>query len=213
MSFGISFQNMNLPFLGGIGLNSFNPSSNDPSVFNNASYPNELKPPYSLDFMNEFWNNQKQLQAMFFAVLMSMAESVPHVSENNRVVPFDSSKYNVQLSKTNEEKIAELKPQMQEKTVSLIKYAKEVLKKDIKINSGYRSPEEQAYLRQKTPHLAAKKSLHCEGLAVDLNIVGGSDEDYQKLGDYAHQLGMRWGGSDFKNMKERWHFDMGWDSV
>lgn len=187
------------------------------SIFSGNDF-GALTSTYPVDFaaMLASWNaNQSQMQQLFDSVLAQMASLINHVPVNN-FRPFDYNKCysnlsNLDLSevsKSNQDKIIELRPEMQEKTLQLIEYARNVLKKEIKITSGYRSEAEQAYLREKTPHLAAKKSAHCEGKAVDISIVGGTDEDYAKLGSYAKQIGMRWGG-DF-SVKERWHFDYNW---
>lgn len=213
MSLGINFQNwimpQNLPDMSKItsntnwlntGIFSMNKTDDKTTV------PKELNAPYSFEAMLQFWNNnQSQVQAMFISWLASMSKEVPHVAKTENIRPYDYNKY----GKTNGDKIAELDPNMQEKTMQLVDYAKNVLKKDVNINSGYRTQQEQAYLRETKPHLAAKKSAHCEGLAVDLSLAGGKDSDYAKLGDYAKSIGMRWGG-DFKAQKERWHFDYNW---
>lgn len=120
---------------------------------------------------------------------------------------FNISPSGINDTRTNEEKIKELTPQMQTKVNALLKYAEEQGLK-VQITSGYRTREQQNYLLKTRPKYAAKDSLHCYGKAIDINIAGGSNADYKKLGDYAKSIGMRWGG-DFSSVKERWHFDLG----
>ncbi len=220
MTLGNGF-NINALFM----TNPFNMSANNSfgafaaqtsdSIFSGLNF-NSVNFNYPLDFATvmEDWNkNQAQMQELFTSILMQMSSMIQHIPVNN-FRPYDYNKcYSATLdlnsvSKSNQDKIVELRPEMQEKTLQLIEYARNELHKEIKITSGYRTESEQAYLREKTPHLAAKKSAHCEGKAVDISIIGGSDEDYAKLGSYAKQIGMRWGG-DF-SVKERWHFDYNW---
>ena len=122
---------------------------------------------------------------------------------NNNFRPYNYNNY-----ANNADKIRLLDPQMQEKTMLLLDYAKSV-GLEVTISSGYRTKERQAQLCKEKPHLAAKNSLHCQGKAIDISIKNGTDSDYKKLADYAKTIGLRWGG-DFKNFtRERWHFDMG----
>ena len=111
----------------------------------------------------------------------------PTQKTNSNFRPYDYTKYGM-----NGDKIRELDPKMQEKTMMLLDYAKAQGMK-VTINSGYRTKEKQAQLL-KTNRFAAKKSLHCEGKAIDIRIASGKDADYKKLGDYAKSIGMRWGG-------------------
>ncbi len=150
-----------------------------------------------------------EFQKMFFNAINMMEFNIPQTEKPDNSRPLDYNRTNNSYAPDNASKIAQLNPEMQEKTMDLIEYAKNTLGKDIKITSGFRTKEQQEYLLKTTPHLAAKRSAHCEGKAVDLNIIGGTDEDYRKLGDYAKSIGMRWGG-DFKKTPERWHFDYQW---
>lgn len=189
------------------------------SIFSgNGMFPSGTNSLGDFGAMMAVWNQQQtEIQDWFFTLLSQMSAMVPHKNLNN-FRPFDYNKcYSptnnasvdlTSVGKSNSDKIIELRPEMQEKTLQLIEYARNVLNKEININSGYRTEEEQEYLRQKTPHLAAKSSAHCEGKAVDISIIGGNDSDYEKLGSYAKEIGMRWGG-DF-SVKERWHFDYNW---
>lgn len=159
-------------------------------------------------FSNSMALEQAEMQNQFFAMLYAMMSNMqinhmpdPFVLDNIR--PYDYNSYG-----SNGDKISQLNPVMQEKTMTLLEYAKSQ-GMDVTIVSGYRNKAEQKHLYETNPN-AAKKSLHCEGKAIDIKIANGSDEDYKKLGDYAKSIGMRWGG-DFKNPKpERWHFDLGW---
>lgn len=108
----------------------------------------------------------------------------------------------------NADKIKNLSSEMQVKTRLLLDYAKSK-GLNITITSGYRTQAQQADLIRRKPNLAAKNSLHCQGKAIDISISSGKDSDYKLLADYAKSIGMRWGG-DFKKVKERWHFDLGW---
>lgn len=122
------------------------------------------------------------------------------VKENFR--PYDYNKYG-----KNANKISELSPEMQEKTMMLLDYAKSQ-GMEVTITSGFRTRAQQEYLLKTRPEYAAKRSLHCLGRAIDISIKGNNDSDYRKLGEYAKSIGMRWGG-DFKKVAERWHFDIG----
>lgn len=152
--------------------------------------------------------NQQKMQQEFITALLSVLSNmkIDHkpesfVKENFR--PYDYGKYS-----NNGDKISQLEPKMQEKTMQLLDYAKSQ-GMNVTITSGYRNREEQDALCKKT-HLAVKNSPHIQGKAVDLSIEGDKDEDYKKLGDYAKSIGMRWGG-DFKHPEaEGWHFDYGW---
>ena len=119
-----------------------------------------------------------------------------------------NTNYNISDFGSNAQKISQLDPEMQEKTMQLLDYAKSK-GLTVQITSGYRTQEEQQELLRTRPQFAAKRSAHCEGKAIDINIVGGTDADYKMLGDYAKSIGMRWGG-DFSKVKERWHFDYNW---
>lgn len=133
------------------------------------------------------------------------------VSNSNKTIAAEASKAvssAVNSYGSNSKKIAQLHPEMQEKTMQLLDYAKSKGLK-IQITSGYRTPEEQQELLRTRPKFAAKRSAHCAGKAIDINIIGGTDADYKMLGDYAKSIGMRWGG-DFSSVKERWHFDYQW---
>lgn len=122
--------------------------------------------------------------------------------------PYNTTSSDVNAYGSNAKKISQLNPEMQEKTMQLLDYAKEKGLK-VQITSGYRTQEEQQELLRTRPQFAAKRSAHCEGKAIDIKIIGGSDADYKMLGDYAKSIGMRWGG-DFSKVKERWHFDYQW---
>lgn len=155
---------------------------------------------------SNYFDNFEQI---FANALKMMEINVPKPEIKSNIRPLDYNRTNNNLAPDNSTKIAQLKPEMQAKTMDLIDYAKNQLGKEIKITSGFRTKEQQEYLIKTTPHLAANRSAHCEGKAVDLNIIGGSDEDYKKLGDYAVSIGMRWGGN-FSKTPERWHFDYQW---
>lgn len=111
------------------------------------------------------------------------------------------------FGQANANKIKELQPDMQVKTLKLLEYAESKGLK-VTITSGFRTQEQQQHLLQTRPKYAAKNSLHCLGRAIDISIEGKKDSDYVMLGEYAKSIGMRWGG-DFKNVRERWHFDIG----
>ena len=108
---------------------------------------------------------------------------------------------------SNSDKIKGLSNDMQVKTAMLLDFAKSK-GLDVKIISGFRSQAQQNDLVRRKPNLAAKNSLHCLGRAIDINITNGKDSDYRMLANYAKSIGMRWGG-DFKQVAERWHFDIG----
>ena len=122
--------------------------------------------------------------------------------------PYKAVSNDVNAYGSNAQKISQLNPEMQEKTMQLLDYAKSKGLK-VQITSGYRTQEEQQELLRTRPQFAAKRSAHCEGKAIDIKIIGGTDADYKMLGDYAKSIGMRWGG-DFSKVKERWHFDYQW---
>lgn len=122
--------------------------------------------------------------------------------------PYKAVSADVNAYGSNAEKISQLNPEMQEKVMQLLDYAKSKGLK-VQITSGYRTQEEQQELLRTRPQFAAKRSAHCEGKAIDIKIIGGTDADYKMLGDFAKSIGMRWGG-DFSKVKERWHFDYQW---
>lgn len=179
---------------------------NNNSLFNFS--PLSLGFPANFDTMMMNWDeNISEIETIFLNALKTMPQVIPHVAKP-QIRPLDYTKYD----STNSEKIQELNPKMQEKTMQLLDFAKskfEGSNKSVLITSGYRTKEEQQYLLDTKPHLAAKNSAHCEGKAIDISITGGTDEDYEALGNYAKSIGMRWGG-DFSKEKERWHFDYDW---
>lgn len=136
------------------------------------------------------------------------AQDTESIAPQESVVPYSAVSSSVSTYGDNAKKISQLHPDMQEKTMQLLDYAKSKGLK-VQITSGYRTQEEQQELLRTRPQFAAKKSAHCAGKAIDIKIVGGTDEDYRMLGDYAKSIGMRWGG-DFSKVKERWHFDYQW---
>ncbi len=146
-----------------------------------------------------------QRQNEYFMILAAILSNpninhIPAIDLDSFIRPYDYNKY-----QSNGDKIKTLTPDMQEKTMQLLDYAKEQ-GLNVQITSAYRTPEEQRELQRTRGKYAAKNSAHCEGKAIDIKIVNGTDADYKKLGDYAKSIGMRWGG-DF-SVKERWHFDI-----
>lgn len=124
---------------------------------------------------------------------------------------------NDKFADNNKNYLKNLNPEMRKRTEQLIAYANSN-GYDVKIISGKRTNEEQKRLQEKyadQPGRAAKRSAHCVGKAIDIEVVPrngveSADEGYNLLGKYAkNELGMRWGG-DFKSYRERWHFDYGW---
>lgn len=201
--------------MSGIKINFLNqtPQITAPQTMQNTGFApifNFFMPPMNfLPSFSTFDSSFDEFQNMFFNSIRMMEYNIPKAEITENFRPLDYNRTNNSYAPDNSKKISELNPEMQEKTMDLLDYAKNVLGKDVKITSGYRSKAQQEYLIKTTPHLAAKRSAHCEGKAVDLNIIGGTDEDYRKLGDYAKSIGMRWGG-DFKKTPERWHFDYQW---
>lgn len=82
----------------------------------------------------------------------------------------------------------------------------------VSVNNAFRTPEEQTQLRNnpKNKYQVGEpwKSLHQYGLAADLEIAGGKDEDFYALADIAKGYGLRWGGH-FSDGFDRVHFDWG----
>lgn len=160
------------------------------------------------NFCMNIMSDYAKMEREFFQVLMAILTDpninhVPTPDILNNIRPYDYNSYG-----KNGDKISKLTPEMQEKTMQLLDYAKSQ-GMTVTINSGYRTQEEQRELQRTRGKYAAKNSLHCQGKAIDISIAGGKDSDYKKLGDYAKSIGMRWGG-DFSTVKERWHFDLGW---
>lgn len=168
-------------------------------VFNSNSFNNVD------NFCNSMMTAELQRQNEFFMILAAILANpninhTPTIDLDSFVRPYDYNKY-----QSNADKLKTLDPAMQEKTMQLLDYAKEQ-GMNVQIASAYRTPEEQRELQRTRGKYAAKNSAHCEGKAIDIKIIGGSDDDYKKLGDYAKSINMRWGG-DFR-LKERWHFDI-----
>jgi uncharacterized protein YcbK (DUF882 family) len=224
MSFGTSLGIDSTSYLSYTGAKTLTPQfvGQSESVFSSSPIPMVLNETGTINYWN---THQAEMQLVFMNALNSFPvnpfsmmnwnlfnfdfkfnEPMFDSSKTDNIRPDDYSKY----SKANAAKIQKLQPDMQEKTMQLLDYAKTTLGKEITINSGFRTEAEQKHLCETIPHLAVKNSPHCVGKAVDLSISGGTDEDYAKLGAYAKSIGMRWGG-DFQNMeKERWHFDYNW---
>ncbi|CDC19551.1 MAG: M15 family metallopeptidase [Candidatus Gastranaerophilaceae bacterium] len=206
--FNFNLNMINQGFMPGISNMSSMTMPDSLGIYNSFGSMMTMDPIDS--FCSNIMQDFTQRQNEFFKAILEVLNSAtvdhtpePFVAQNIR--PYDYNKY----GKKNGELISQLTPTMQEKTMQLLEYAKSQ-NLNIKITSGYRTPAEQAELRRKRPDVAATKSLHCEGKAVDLKIINGTYNDYKKLGDYAKSIGMRWGG-DFKNPKpEEWHFDLGW---
>lgn len=203
--FPLSFNNIGTVPIDSLGFPSF--GATEPIALNQPLFTSQFG--LAMDtFDLTLMCNQAQLQSYFFAMLDSVMKNplVDHTIPDNikkNFRPFDYNRYG-----ESGDKISKLSQTMQEKTMKLLDYAKSQ-GMEVSITSGYRTESEQAELRRKKPNLAAKKSLHCQGKAIDIKIKNGTDADYKKLGDYAKSLGMRWGG-DFKNpCAERWHFDLG----
>jgi hypothetical protein len=80
---------------------------------------------------------------------------------------------------------------------------------EIRIISGYRSPEDQAKLAAQ--NLArTKKSVHTTGLAFDVGVFKNGayvpeDPAYDIVGQIGKELGLLWGG-DWKTLKDQPHF-------
>lgn len=169
---------------------------------NNSIFDNGYQNFGTFDFWagnNGFYNDNLDTNESIWEKDYSK-ERENQVKENFR--PYDYNKYG-----KNAEKISELSPEMQEKTMMLLDYAKSQ-GMEVTITSGFRTKAQQEYLLKTRPKYAAKRSLHCLGRAIDISIKGKKDSDYRQLGEYAKSIGMRWGG-DFKKVAERWHFDIG----
>lgn len=204
----LNFNNGFIPGSSGFGSLGISSPFSAPvgGIFDNTNVNMPFMPVDT--FSSSMALSQAEMQNQFFAMLFAMMSNmqINHIPEPfviNNFRPYDYNSFG-----TNAEKISQLNPKMQEKTMQLLEYAESRGYK-VKIKSGYRTPEEQNYLYRTNPN-AAKNSLHCKGKAIDIEIAGGTDADYKMLGDYAKSIGMRWGG-DFVNPRpERWHFDLGW---
>ena len=81
------------------------------------------------------------------------------------------------------------------------------------LGEAYRTPEQALIYAHE--HIGIVHSLHCERLAVDLNIFDGNykymhdTEVYRKFGEYWERLDRsnRWGGR-FKHLPDGNHFEM-----
>lgn len=177
------------------------------SFFNMGGLMPQMDPIDS--FCSNIMSDFTRMQNQYFSALMQILNNpsinhtpAPFVADYIR--PYDYNSYG-----KNGEMISKLAPEMQEKTMQLLDYAKSQ-NLNVSIISGYRTQDEQKHLQKTRPQFAAKNSPHCVGKAIDIKITNGNDDDYKKLGDYAKSIGMRWGG-DFKNpAPENWHFDYGW---
>lgn len=207
--FGINFNMFNTGFNTdfGFGLSGLDFSSpvdiTGLTAFGGSGLQTNPIDSFCLNIMSDYAKMERDFFQMLFSIMMN--PNINHtptqdILDNFR--PYDYNNYG-----KNGDKISKLTPKMQEKTMQLLDYAKSQ-GMNVTITSGYRTQAEQQELLRTRPQYAAKKSLHCEGKAIDIRIASGKDEDYKKLGDYAKSIGMRWGG-DFSKVKERWHFDLG----
>ena len=157
---------------------------------------------FCMTIMNDYARMEQDLIKILMTILSDPnINHVPSADILNNARPYDYNKYG-----KDGDKISKLAPEMQEKTMMLLDYAKSQ-GMNVSITSGYRTEAEQQELLRKRPKYAAKNSLHCKGRAIDIHIASGKDSDYKKLADYGKSIGMRWGG-DFSKVKERWHFDI-----
>lgn len=116
------------------------------------------------------------------------------------------------INPKNEEELKELHPILRYKVSKIIKEA-EKQGCEVRLNSGYRTPEYQTYLYQ-TNQTPAKVSKHSYRAAIDMNICGlmkaDSSRDWKQWGDLAESLGLRWGG-DFGSYHDPVHFELNTD--
>lgn len=87
----------------------------------------------------------------------------------------------------------------------------------VTFGEAWRTPEQAK--RNAASGAGIRNSLHCDRLAVDLNLfVGGvfidSTEGHRRLGDYwkSLHLNCRWGG-DFKNRRDGNHYSLSPDGI
>lgn len=207
--FGLNFNMFNTGFspdfdITSAGLNATNPiNSVEISPFGGLDLQATPVDTFCANTMSEYAKMERDFFQILFSIMMN--PNINHTPTPDIIGNFRP--YNYNNYGKNADKISKLDPKMQEKTMQLLEYAKSQ-GMNVTITSGYRTQAEQQELLRTRPQYAAKKSLHCVGKAIDITIVGGKDEDYKKLGDYAKSIGMRWGG-DFRKVKERWHFDLG----
>jgi len=83
---------------------------------------------------------------------------------------------------------------------------------EVTFGECYRTTEQALWNSQHG--LGIKKSLHCDRMAIDLNIwkdgvLSNDPEDYSKAGKYWKALNPlnRWGG-DFSTLNDYYHFEM-----
>lgn len=147
--------------------------------------------------------------------LKNILSGLQHVQTTNKSTPTATNEYTPSQRKlkkaNNQDYIAELTPQMQEKVKLLEEYA---IKQGIPfvIIDGYRTRDEQLALIEKYKNqpgraAGADTSRHRKGKAIDIRTKNLTNEQCKKLGNYAKSIGMRWGG-DFNTCKENWHFDI-----
>lgn len=128
-------------------------------------------------------------------------------SDKIKSLPRELQEY---IGKDNLEKIKELHPLMQEKTIELYEKCKE---SDLYfvIVSGRRSYEEQKKLYDEMAHIYGEekvgipgKSEHEAGRAIDIKIDNNlsNSEKYTKIGRIWQSTGGYWGGDD---IDEYWH--------
>ena len=149
---------------------------------------------------------QKILNSFNFGSLLTNA------GRNTTLGNVDYSKY----GDANSKKLQQLTKETQIKVMQVMDYARS-LGCEVSIISGKRTQAEQDALRVKYADQPGRvapgnTSKHLTGRAVDLGFTKdgkrASHEVYQKIGQYAKSIGMRWGG-DFTACREEWHFDMG----
>lgn len=112
-------------------------------------------------------------------------------------------------AKLQDEVLAGLKPEASGLALLLLKTAKE-RGIELRLTSGYRSPEQQAELVA-SGRSAARLSTHNTGLAFDVVVIGNGQatfdqKKYERVGEIGKSIGLIWGG-DWKPFSDPPHFE------
>lgn len=221
--FNAALFTMNI-FNNAFNTGSFSPA--DTSIFNFSNFNNNFDNNNIFSQFSQIFGTNFQMPSVqapnfnfqnigtsfkfnFGSLLTSPAQNGNYTTTLQDV---DYSKY----GDANAKKLQQLTKETQIKVMQVMDYARS-LGCEVSIISGRRTQAEQDALRVKYADQPGRvapgnTSKHLTGRAVDLGFTKdgkrASHEIYQKIGEYAKSIGMRWGG-DFTACREEWHFDMG----
>lgn len=113
--------------------------------------------------------------------------------------------------------MSDIHPELKQKIDKLFEVAKKPYNYNLRITSGYRTPEQQQALYEQGRTRPGKivtnargipvcESDHCKGLAVDIvDTKNGYNINWELLAQMARDIGLKWGG-DWKQFPDKPHF-------